>query len=196
MGQSFFTAVFAALAVHSGWSALHAVSTGSTTSERRAHRLGSILHVIMAVDMAAMTWSWWERLPVLPQLVVFGAGSAWYALVAIRRLGHRSRADPADHGPWSAVMHAVMMAAMIWMIMVMAAASEPTGGHHHSAMSAGEAVLGVGVTSGLIVAGVGTLVTLVEHRARRAGRSRLVGLAAESAMSLAMAASCWLMLHG
>lgn len=195
-GQGFFTAVFVALAVHSGWAAVR--SGWGTTAARGSptHRLGAMLHVIMAVDMAAMMWPWWNRVPVVPQLAVFVAGLAWYALVAIRRLGQRPEPDPADRGPWPAVMHGVMMAAMIWMVSVMAASSGPTAEHDHSAMSTGEALLGVVVTSGLVVAGTGTVVTLVEHRARRAGRARVVGLATDSTMCLAMAASCWLMLRG
>lgn len=186
VGQCVFTGIFLVLAVHSGGTAVAAFGTP-------ARVLGSVLHLIMSVDMAAMVWPWWNRVPVVPQLVVFGFGSLWYAVVAGR---HLTRRPPAASpcGTWPAVMHSVMMASMVWMVAVMASSPGAASGHDHAALATPVALLGVGLTAGLLVAGVGTVVTLFETRRRRARPGQLLGIAAEAVMSLAMGVACWLML--
>ncbi|MER7015427.1 DUF5134 domain-containing protein [Saccharopolyspora sp. NPDC000359] len=100
-----------------------------------AVRISAAAHVVMSAAMIAMCWPWGMALPVIPQLVVFGAAVAWFlALTANARwcTGHRR---------WQQAHHAVMAAGMCWMLAAMPAlmSHQPTGsghGHHHS-MGAG-----------------------------------------------------------
>ena len=188
-----FTLAFLALAVHSGW---------LLVSSHRAPGplVGAVLHLLMSVDMAAMNWGWWDRVPVLPQLVAFGAGVLWYAGVALRppwwggAAGHRRWSSAA--GRWSAAGHAAMMAAMVWMVAAMAARPADAAGHHHAELGTPMAVLGVGLTAALLVAGASIVVALLEVRRHSAPAGRPVRLGAEALMALAMGLACWLMLTG
>lgn len=188
LGQWGFSAVFAVLALHFGWLAV---------ARRQTFRLrvGRILHLVMALDMVAMMWPAWDRVPVVAQLVVFTGGLVWYVGLG---LGARSS---DDRHAGAAGLHAVMMAAMVWMVASMGLLGGTAAGHHHGALPRWAALLGVGITAGLVVVGVISLVAATRSRVStagagrtRTGRARVWEAGADAVMGLAMAATCLTML--
>jgi hypothetical protein len=81
-----------------------------------SERVSSAAHLAMCAAMILMVWPWGMDVPALPQQVVFGLATAWFLLLAVRATpaGHlRSR---VTHG-----QHAILMAAMVWMLATMPA---------------------------------------------------------------------------
>lgn len=113
-------------------------------------------HVLMCVSMLAMTYPWGDNWPVLPQLIVFGLAALWF-------LGQLFRPAPTGgahrHGTGAArlvalVYHAVMMAAMVWMVELM-----PTLMNHPG--SGGGSMGGMSGTAGTSMPGM----SMPEHGA-------------------------------
>lgn len=71
--------------------------------------------------MIAMPWMWGMSIPVPLSVAVFTAAALWYAFRALFRPA--SAAGPGDghphHGPVLLWYHAAMMAAMVWMAVLM-----------------------------------------------------------------------------
>ena len=77
-------------------------------------------HVLMCVSMLAMTYPWGDHWPVAPQLIVFGLATLWFLaqlFVPPAAGGHRHGAGAARIV--ALLYHAVMMAAMVWMVGLM-----------------------------------------------------------------------------
>ncbi|WP_243790061.1 DUF5134 domain-containing protein [Saccharopolyspora gloriosae] len=105
---------------------------------RPSDRLSSVSHLVMSLLMIAMTWPWGMSVPATPQVVLFSVATVWFvALTALR--------VPCAHGYGSPRLahlhHAVMSAAMVWMVammpLLMLGASDSGGGHHHHSMGVG-----------------------------------------------------------
>ncbi|QUH02688.1 DUF5134 domain-containing protein [Saccharopolyspora erythraea] len=114
-----------------------------------ADRISSAAHLLMSALMVAMAWPWGMAIPAAPQIVLFGLAALWFAFLA----GNRRRTGD-HHGHGSPVLahvhHALMMAAMVWMVATMPllmtghSPDSGHGGHHHSlgASAAGIAAAG------------------------------------------------------
>jgi hypothetical protein len=211
------TVLFAALGAHSLWRVV--------TSRQAFAVTGYLCHLGMNLVMVAMVWPWWARLPAPPQLaffvlaaVFFAAAAGWHQADALSRgptAGGSTAGGPrACHheSPGTQAVHAVMMLAMVWAVVVMhpslTASRTPATGHgagraHHTDHVVAHAELGSWSTvsgalllAALVVGGTVFLVALLRHL-RGGGSVRgdaASDLLASSAMSFGMAAMCWLML--
>ncbi|NEA38755.1 DUF5134 domain-containing protein [Streptomyces sp. SID11385] len=119
------TLLFVALAAYGLWRAVTARSHPWTA------RLAHVLHAVMALAMFAMAWEWGMDLPATPQVLFFSAAAAWFLLIALalpNAVESRGRALAA------ALPHAVMTAAMAWMVAAMSSGMSMDGmggGHAH-----------------------------------------------------------------
>jgi hypothetical protein len=95
------TAVFAGAG---SWLLRHGVRSGVPATVRISHGV----HGVMAAAMIAMVWPWGMELPAAPWLAALGLAGIWFL------------ASTRDAG---GVHHALMAAAMAWMVIVPA--------HHH-----------------------------------------------------------------
>lgn len=191
LGQWSFTGVFGLLSLFAAWRAV--------VDRRRVLPLvGHVLHLVMAVAMVAMAWPWGSAMPVAPQVVVFGAAVVWFTGVGVAQVaGRLPRRMVGGHAPWHQFAHAVMMAAMVWMLVVMAAVpSAADGGHGHASMGTAAVLTGVGATAGLVVATVVLAVDAAQrgpHQLAGRGGTRVEAIAG-AWMSGAMASMCWVMI--
>jgi hypothetical protein len=113
----------------------------------RNDRVSSVAHIFMSWGMVPMLWAWGMGMPVVPQVVVFGAASAWFLVLAVSRapepccslFGRKRTALYHLH-------HFSLMAAMVWMVLAMsmpvltsssagAESSMSMAGMDHSALS-------------------------------------------------------------
>lgn len=111
--QWLFTALFVAVAGYFAWRAAKAATRAVELTEH-------LLHVAMAVVMAAMVWPWWGSWPWAPQLVFFMGATSWFLLMLLLQV--TGAVPPGRHGTfavWYQAIHTVMMAAMVWMVAVM-----------------------------------------------------------------------------
>ena len=99
----------------------------------RGHRrtssvVGLVLHVAMAAAMAVMAWPEGAKLPTTAPMVVFLFAAAWFAVIALTRLGAGHRVINA--------YDSLMMLAMAWMYAVMNGQLLPgqSSGHHSTPM--------------------------------------------------------------
>ena len=175
-----FTVLFAALAIYS---LLRVV----TDFSRPLLAVGHVFHVAMSADMVAMSWPWWEAVPWRAELIVFVAATGWYALLTALAAA-RTRIDLGPHPWWHQAMHAVMMAAMVWMIAAM-----PPGEHHHelTALATGT---GAVLTAALLAFAIPTAVQFFRSLRRGQGCDAGLDEAAATAMNIGMASMCALML--
>lgn len=97
-------------------------------------RLSWTGHIAMCLLMIAMVWPWGMSVPAGPQIGLFAVATAWYAVLIALRVpcGHLRKSARLAHGH-----HAVMSAAMVWMVATMPALmpgthGSGTGGHHHA----------------------------------------------------------------
>jgi hypothetical protein len=77
-------------------------------------RFGDVLHAAMCVAMVAMAWPATMAFARLPQLALFGFAAVWFAVATARGAAHGGH-----DGRWQPGFHAVMMAAMAWMVFAM-----------------------------------------------------------------------------
>ncbi|MFJ8490458.1 DUF5134 domain-containing protein [Streptomyces sp. NPDC094038] len=142
-----FTLVFALTAAHG---ILRGTRAGVALPERVDHAL----HAVMGLSMIAMVWPWGMDVPALPQVVVFAAGAVWFVGSV------PFRADGGFHPRklLGTLFHAVMMAAMAWMVAVMdsggTTAGQGGGGAGHSSMAGMDMSAGSGL-SAMSLAGTG-----------------------------------------
>ncbi|GAA2659285.1 MULTISPECIES: DUF5134 domain-containing protein [Actinosynnema] len=165
-------------------------------------RVGSVLHALMCGAMILMAWPATMAFAPVPQTALFAVAALWFA--ALAAIGGRAC---AGHGRVELVHHAVMMAGMAWMVVVMPLAMRepPSGGggggahDHHggaatTAVDAGAGVpahvsaVGLALAVVFAIAGTAWLARALDAgRAPGARRRRAVAPAVESAMSLGMA---------
>ncbi|MGI5190915.1 DUF5134 domain-containing protein [Promicromonospora sp. CA-289599] len=204
--------LFAALGAHSLWRLV--------TSRQPFAVTGYLCHLGMNLVMVAMVWPWWVRLPAPPQLaffvlaaVFFAAAAGWHQADALSR-GPATVAPRACHheNPGTQAVHAVMMLAMVWAVVVMhpdlTASRTLATGHGavhaadhaeaHAQLSGWSTVSGALLLAALVVGGTVFLVALFRYLRGGGSVRGHTGsdLLASSAMSFGMAAMCWLMLTG
>jgi hypothetical protein len=85
-------------------------------------RFGDVLHAAMCVAMVAMAWPATMAFARLPQLALFGFAAVWFAVATARGAAHGGH-----DGRWQPGFHAVMMAAMAWMVFAMPRAMVGSG---------------------------------------------------------------------
>lgn len=173
--------------------------------DRGMQSFGHFLHAVMALDMAAMVWPWWFHVPLVPQLVLFLAASAWFlGLFVLQLVGTIPSEELGGHGAWHQAVHMLMMIAMTWMVAVMI---PPDGGGHdphaHGVLAGWATTSGTVLIWLLVASGIVLLIefarTQVElERGDDRERRGWEGAAGESSsagiMTIAMAWMCWLML--
>lgn len=215
--QWIVTVLFAALGAHSLWRVV--------TSRQAFAVTGYLCHLGMNLVMVAMVWPWWVRLPAPPQLAFFVLGAVFFAAAAGWHQADALSRGPTGGGPTAGgprachhespgtqAVHAVMMLAMVWAVVVMhpgltasrtlATAHGAGRAHHtdhamaHAELGSWSTVSGALLLAALAVGGTVFLAGLLRHL--RGGGSVRGGAAsdllASSAMSFGMAAMCWLML--
>ncbi|MBW0101353.1 DUF5134 domain-containing protein [Pseudonocardia sp. KRD291] len=101
--------VFAATGAYAlvRWSA---AMTGPLPPSRR---MAELAHLLMSVAMVVMTWSWAGTTGVTVQIVAFSVFTGYFVLDAVRR--YRT----GSHGCAGGSAHALMAAAMVWMLAAM-----------------------------------------------------------------------------
>lgn len=125
-----------------------------------ARRTAELAHLLMCVAMLVMTWSWAGTTGVLAQIVLFSVFTGYFLFQVVR--GYRT----GVHGCVGGSAHALMSAAMVWMlaamplIMPMPAVSSSSGGHAgHAGHGGGGATMDMGSSAG--PAGWAVVVTIV-----------------------------------
>jgi hypothetical protein len=160
-------------------------------------RVSDVLHVLMCAGMIVMAWPAGMDFARVPQLVLFTAAAVWFVGMLVFGVG--------GHGRWSLAHHALMMAAMAWMLLVMPAAMAgmtmdgmAAGGEHAGhdmggatmSMNAPGHVVIVAVVFAVVflVAGIAWLARAFDTgRGDATMRMPTAGLAADGVMSLGMA---------
>lgn len=163
------------------------------------HRVSDALHLAMCAGMIAMAWPTAMNLARIPQILVFGFAALWFLGLLVFDVRGR-------HGRLSLGYHALMLAAMAWMVLVMpsamtgtSTAGMPEGGEHAGMSMGGGAMTTVGAPPHVVViaivltvvfagAGVCWLARAIDT-ARVLGAPRLTaaGLAVDAVMGLGMA---------
>lgn len=150
-----FTLLFVGVA---GYFARCAIAARARPVELTEH----LSHTAMCVVMAAMVWPWWATWPRAIQLAVFVAAAGFFLLMTVLQVA--GVAAPGRHGTlglWYRPVHAVMMAAMVWMIAVMT-----TPGHgHHGGLSTAAFRTGLVLTALVLAAGLIELVRFLRATA-------------------------------
>jgi Domain of unknown function (DUF5134) len=90
---------------------------GRTTSASIADRISDAFHVLMSAALIAMTWRAEPALLLWFQAALFAGAVVWFGLARSSRIT-RARAPEV-----SGLHHAIMAAAMIWMLTVLSAAT-------------------------------------------------------------------------
>ena len=111
------TVLFALLAAFSSFRALR---PGVPRVRSAADRTTHTLHAAMGVAMAVMVWPQGMRVPATPQAVFFALGAGWFVASVLFR-GRWAWRSPAGegHSRTHAGLHALMTAAMAWMLLAM-----------------------------------------------------------------------------
>lgn len=167
-------------------------------------RIGHAWHLLMSAGMAAMVWPWGMTLAPGAQALLFLIATGWFTLLFAQETSRRRAGHAPGHPRWHQPYHALMMAAMAWMLWAMlpAEGASSVDHHHHHALPAWSALIGVGFLVAMLT---GTAIFAVDaslevsrvRRARRAvGQTRLVSAprwqltenSCQAAMSLGMAA--------
>ncbi|MFD4366993.1 DUF5134 domain-containing protein [Rhodococcus sp. NPDC058521] len=117
-----------------------------TVVRRATVRIDHGFHLAMCAAMIAMAWPWGLGVPLVPQGVFFAAATVWFAVAAARTRAARghSTVDEHVHGLAMGGYHAFMMAAMVWMIAVMAGWLPGAPAHDHAAEPSMEGMAGHG----------------------------------------------------
>lgn len=134
----------AAFVLTGGYALLRCSATvaGPLPPERRTAELA---HLVMSVSMVVMIWTWFSTTGLVLQVVLFTLFAAYFATRAVR--GWRGAAHACAGG----TAHALMTAAMVWMLVAMplimpmpVAAADGEGGHAghagHGGAPAGDAM--------------------------------------------------------
>jgi hypothetical protein len=155
----------AAFVLTGGYALLRCSATvaGPLPPERRTAELA---HLVMSVSMVVMTWTWFSTTGLALQVVLFAVFAAYFATRAVR--GWRGAAHACAGG----AAHALMAAAMVWMLVAMplvmptpVAASDGEGGHAghagHAGAAAGDAMAAGGQAGGAVAVTLAVSVALL-----------------------------------
>lgn len=129
-----FTLVFAL-------TALHGILRSVPPAVALADRVDHALHAVMGLSMIAMAWPWGMDAPALPQVVVFAAGTVWF----VCSVPFRGDGGFRPKKLLGTLLHAVMMAAMAWMVAVMDSGGMTAG---HGRGGAGHSMAGMDMSGG------------------------------------------------
>lgn len=114
-------------------------------------KVGHGFHALMSAGMATMVWPWGMSLALGAQAALFVIATGWFLGVAI--YAKRSGASPV-HYLWHLPYHAVMMAAMAWMLIAMLPMGFDSPSHeHHHGLPLGSALLGVAFLIAMLAGG-------------------------------------------
>lgn len=139
-----YTAVFAATALYFSWRGVRARAYAVEFTEH-------LLHVVMSAVMVAMVWPWWDHLPRVLLLIFFAAATAWFLLMMVlQAAGIAAAGRHGRLGLWYRSLHAVMMAAMVWMIAVMPDHHHRGHGLSRAAHTAGSVLVALMLVLGVI----------------------------------------------
>lgn len=186
--QWVFSVVFVAIAGYLAWRAV-------ADRRRPLQTIGDVLHLLMALVMAAMAWPWWYSLPWLAQLIIFAFSTLWFLAVGLGQwLGRFEPEQLGCHPAWHQVVHALMMGAMTWMVAVMPPGHGGHGEHAMHTMGTTATVLGIVATALLFVAAVVQLVDAAPELRRRGLTRHVVDSLVMVVMLIGMGAMCWLMI--
>jgi hypothetical protein len=162
-----------------------------------AHRVCDVLHALMCAAMVAMAWPGAMNVARIPQIVFFTVAAAWFAGLLV--IGRRAA------GRLSLGHHALMMAGMAWMVLVMPSAmsgtmtSESASGEHAGMAMGGTTtmtgdapahvtIVAVVLAAVFLVAGTTWLARAIDTgRTESTLRLPAAGLAVNGVMSLGMA---------
>lgn len=86
-------------------------------------RVSSGAHALMCLAMAVMPWPWATGVPAVVPVLLFSAAVLWFAGLVVFRPGGAHHA-----GAPLLAYHAVMMAAMVWMAVLMSAMPDDASG--------------------------------------------------------------------
>jgi hypothetical protein len=169
---------------------------------RPIQAIGHLLHAVMSLDMAVMSWPVWFDVSAIAQLFFFALAALWFASIATLQLaGKVTRKVVGRHGAGHQFAHAIMMFAMLWMVVAMVptdTVATDTHSHDHmqSLMSAPMLSVGILLVVALLVTAVIQVVELTA--CLRGGERTWFGhtgdLTSGVLMSFGMAAMTWLML--
>ena len=139
------TAIVALFAITGGWFVVRMI-----LDQDRRDRVFDLSHVLMSAVMITMPFSWSVHIPAAAQILTFSAAALWFVQLA---MFHPSAVHPATplararhhSGRPRLLYHAAMMAAMVWMAVIMAPAPGagamempvPMAMHDHSSGTAG-----------------------------------------------------------
>lgn len=121
--------------------AAHGILRGTKPGVGVPERVDHALHAVMGLSMIAMVWPWGMDVPALPQVVVFAAGAVWFVSSAPFRADGGSRPRKL----LGALFHALMMAAMAWMVSVMDSGGMSAG---QTGGGAGQSMAGMDMAGG------------------------------------------------
>ena len=105
--------VLSAVYVLTGAYALVRWSAAMTGPLPPSRRMAELAHLLMSVAMLVMTWTWAGTTGVTAQIVLFTVFAGYFAVDAAYR--HRT----GSHGCAGGSAHALMAAAMVWMLAAM-----------------------------------------------------------------------------
>lgn len=166
---------------------------GAVRARRGADRVSYVAHALMSLAMVLMPWPAWSAVPAIVPILVFSAAALWYLFLALfRRDVEAGPGDGHGHGPLLLGYHVAMMAAMVWMVVVMASMAS-MGGHMHGmsdsmsmwALPAWQLGLSLAATAFFALAAVWFLVRMLQPPVR--GRHGALPAVIEELVSLGMA---------
>lgn len=122
----------------------------AAVSERRsaAHRTAELAHLLMSAAMVVMTWTWYGSAGLWTQIVLFSVLGVFFVVTAARGV------PCGTTGRLAGAAHALMAAAMVWMlaamplIMVSPAAAGGGGAHAQHGGGAGMDMSGMAPSAG------------------------------------------------
>ena len=149
--------------------------------------LGNVAHLAMSTVMAGMIWSAPSWRVATWEIALFAVAGGWFAVRVVAMTQHPavSRQHPTlPHGPahsrLGCAYQATAMAAMVWMLTVMAARPAMPGMSTHAASAA--ATRALVATSLAVYFAIAAAIWLASARRRR----RMPGSSAQALMSAAM----------
>ncbi|HVV08007.1 DUF5134 domain-containing protein [Amycolatopsis sp.] len=118
-----------------------------------AHRVSDVLHLAMCAGMIAMAWPAAMNLARVPQILLFSIAALWFTGLLVFDVR-------CHHGKLALGYHAVMTAAMAWMVLIMPTAmsgtstAAPAAGGEHAGMDMGAGTLTIDAPAHVVVVAI------------------------------------------